>query len=153
MTGKDPQKQFHDALERLELGLETPFVPGDLEQWFAALSEAVRETDELIHPLFERTHKAQLNEIFQEDPGLEHRVEQLQRQDRETLEQFERFASKVERLAATASKVEPDEARIKKSCYKLAEEGLAVVIAARKQEVAIRTWLIEALERDRGVVD
>jgi hypothetical protein len=149
----ESQQKLTDALATLEKCLETPFVPGELERWFHAVETGVAEVRGHLRPVFERTHRAVLEEIFQEDPGLEHRIEQLRREDAEALEQFERFSDKSRRLAAVARRVEPDEARIKDECYTLVEEGLAFVISARKQEVALRTWLIEALERDRGVVD
>ena len=152
-TNREFQQQYTACLEKLEHCLETPFVPGELERWFEQTQQAMQDVAKLLPRQLDETHAQQLQEIESEDPGLEHRVEEIRRVDGELRERFAQFHKRVDQLAKGAGNVEPDEARMKEACYELVDEGLALVIAARKQEVALRTWLLEAFDRDRGVVD
>lgn len=153
MSRTEQPQPFEAALDKLEVCLETPFVPGELERWFEDLQQAVAALDELLRPQFQEVHERQLEEIFEQDPGLQHRVEQIRREDARVAAQFDLLAQRVGTMAKSASKAGPDEASLKEDCYKLVEDGLAFVIAARKQQVAVRTWLVEAFDRDCGTMD
>ena len=77
-------------------------------------------------------------------------VERLKSGDDDTQDQFDKLRESTNRLAAKASKVEPDESRLEEDLVALTELGLAFVIHARKQEIAIDTWQQEAIYRETG---
>jgi hypothetical protein len=56
-------------------------------------------------------------------------------------------------ISVAAAKVEPDELTLAKARDHLVERGLSLVLRIRKQEAAVKTWYLEAFQRDRGVGD
>jgi hypothetical protein len=145
------QSEFRDALQSLETCLETPRVSGELERWMADVQRNVESIGKLLQKQIERQHAARLGQIAVEDPELNAAVEHVKTGDDETREQFENLRERTNRLAAKATKVEPDESRLEEDVVALTALGLAFVIHARKQEVAIDAWQQEALYRDTGV--
>ncbi|HLJ11096.1 MAG TPA: hypothetical protein VKU82_07900, partial [Planctomycetaceae bacterium] len=77
-------------------------------------------------------------------------VERLKSGDDETRQQFKNLRERSHRLTMKATKVEPDESRLEDELVALTELGLAFVIHARKQEIAIDAWQQEAVYRDTG---
>jgi hypothetical protein len=59
----------------------------------------------------------------------------------------------MELLRPLVQRVEPDEMRAESAMAEFAQTLLDLVQRLRKQEVALRTWLVEAFTRDRGAVD
>src|SRR5947209_3460746 len=142
-----------EALARLEMCLETPMVPGELEVWTDQLAKAATEAGEQLTTAIQKDHAEKLAQISHEDRGLSRRVSQLKEDDQESLRRWDAFRSQLQVLTRKAGHFEPDELPIEDALKRFIAQGLAFVIHVRKQEIALDTWLGEALDRDRGVVD
>lgn len=142
-----------ESLAELELALETPVVPGELERWTSAVEQALTVVEPLLVEVIEKEHSQNINQISQEDPGLLRVAAQLTEGDYESLQSLKNLRHQVGRLATVAEVVEPDEARLEDPLNTFISAGLEFIIHARKQEVALDTWMMEAINRDRGVVD
>jgi len=146
-----PQKsEFRDALQSLEMCLECPRVSGELERWIADVQRNVAFIGTLLPKQIEKQHAARLRQIAVDEPELNGEVERLKAGDAETRQQFANLRERTNRLATRATKVEPDESRLEEELTALSTLGLAFVIHARKQEIAIDVWQQEALYRDTG---
>ena len=144
------QQEIRDALEELELALETPLVPGEAENWIAAVEAACQATGDVLQRQIAVAHKQQFAEIIEQDPGLQSRVEELQAGDEKSLEMFASFRAHIERLRPKVAALEPDEGRLEERLKALSEEGLEFVVHARSQETAVTTWFVESFNRERG---
>ena len=142
--------EFRDLLQSLETCFETPRVSGSLEPWIADVHRNVELIGELLPKQIERQHATRLRQIAVEDPELNAEVERLKSGDDQTREQFENLRDRTNRLVKKATNVEPDEARLEEELVELTALGLAFIIHARKQEIAVDTWQQEALYRDTG---
>jgi len=148
-----PQQAVRTALEKLEMSVETPLVPGEMERWIGAVSENWQTLVPLLQPLITEQHLAQFQEIRQEDPGLTHRVERMQAEDEGIEQAAEALGRQIEQMKLDISKGEPDEASLKPELKHFVGDVLRFIIRVRMQEQAVRTWLQEAFMRDRGTVD
>lgn len=145
--------ELHDLLETFESNLESPAVPGEMEEWIQAVHRSFEELEQCVAQQIRGDHRAEFDEIVNEDPGLSQRVEEMARDDRACLERLHEFHGRITRLAGKIPKIEPDEQLVRKEFSEVVDQGLALVIQIRKQEKAVSTWLSEALTRDRGTVD
>lgn len=150
---KRRKREFSQAVRALETSLEAPLVPGESQRWIHAVREACSQLRLLLKQHFEETHGEILGTIAEEDPGLSHRVEALRNVDRRLREDFESITSQATQLLERIDAAAPDERKVRASVEELSEHALAFVIQVRKQEAALSTWLQEAVNRDRGVVD
>lgn len=150
MNPTDHEDEFRDALHALETCLETPRVSGELERWLVDVQRNIDWVGTLLTRQLERQHASRLRQITVEDPELHPQVERLKNGDDETREQFDKLRSWTDRLAKKGSKVEPDELRLEEEIVEFSASGLAFIIHARKQEIAIETWLQESLYRETG---
>lgn len=150
---KRPDDQFNGALDELERCAESPFIPGELERWHAAVSESLQRFTPLLKEHAQTVHPAEFQNITDEDPELLQRVELMREEDREIECEAERLLEDAARLQPAVQRVEPDEARVETTLTRFANAMLGFVIRVRKQEIAVRTWLGEAFGRDRGTVD
>jgi septal ring factor EnvC (AmiA/AmiB activator) len=141
------------ALDSLEACAGTPFVPGEMVAWLRATDHALERLYPLVSRQISQVHSAQYAEISQEDPELLRQVEILQQEDQAILEQLSSAQSRMELLRPLVQRVEPDEKRAESAMAEFAQTLLDLVQRLRKQEVALRTWLVEAFTRDRGAVD
>ena len=86
-----------DAVEQLEVALQTPFVPGEMVNW----AEAVRRSLTALHsPLNEQlnqVHHRTIKQIALEDPELSARAANLKQADEQSMQQFERLLQRVQR--------------------------------------------------------
>jgi hypothetical protein len=142
-----------NAVGHLATCLETPQVPGELEHWMATVRQAADGAGQLLRRRLATVHKTDYAEIAAADPGLLHRVEQMKTEDARSLELLDALGKRIEVLDDKVRRVEPNELAIADELQGLVDQGLAFVIQVQKQEVARRTWLQEAFNRDRGVVD
>lgn len=145
--------ELRELLERFEANLESPAVPGEMEQWVQAVHRSFEDLEERAKRRIREDHRAEFDEIVDQDPGLSQRVEDMQRDDRDCLERLQDFHERISRLAGKISEIEPDEKLARKEFQEIVDRGLALVIQIRKQEKAVSTWLSEALSRDGGTVD
>lgn len=141
-----------ETLAALEGAVATPFVPGELESWIGSVEDAFQRLKPLLPELFD-SHQAQFQEIRNEDPGLHQRVDQMRETDREIGAAADELQRRIPTLQQIVTNLEPDEAQLMSTMNSFVDECFAFIIAIRKQERAVRTWLLEALNRDRGDVD
>jgi hypothetical protein len=140
-------------LRELETCLETPFVPGDLERWMDAVSASWRRLSPAFRDRFEREQPELIEQIASDDPELLERADELRAHNDQVLQRFRDVDRRIAELSERVPRIEPDEKRVDDELSRLVAEGLALIIEARKQEVAARTWLLEAYERETGPVD
>jgi hypothetical protein len=151
MDRPSQESGFCNALRSLETCLETPRVSGELEPWLVDVQKNVDLIGSLLPRQLERQHASLLRQIAVEDPELRPQVAHLESGDAECREQFGKLRDWTSRLAKGATNAEPDETRLEQEVVAFIAGGLAFIIHARKQEVAIETWLHESLYRDTGV--
>lgn len=144
--------ELMDSLATLEMSLETPVVPGESETWLQQVEQVFGKVEAAFQDR-QADHRRQFTEIADTDAGLLRRVEQMKEQDQVLVGQFADFRQLLSTQSQFAASGELEAGRTGPSLEKISALGLALVIAVRKQELAIATWLSEALERDRGVVD
>ena len=152
-TEHPPESELRTALAAFETALTTPVVSGELADWVESLQETWQEASSQLHGSIQDAHPRQYEQIADADPSLLPRIEQLKAEDTELAQQREHVNQLLARAAQHVPKLEPDEAKAQKHMENLINEGLALVVRARKQEVSIETWFLEAFNRDRGAVD
>lgn len=145
-------EQFETALAELETALEMPALPGEIPQWIAEVRKQVHAFENHLRSRLESRHERMYAEIEKEDPELFRRVEQMRTEDQALREAYGALTAEVHRFDQLGEKIEPAEA-VAAWVNNLRESGTRLVIRIRTQELAIKTWLTEALTRDRGVVD
>ncbi len=149
MAPQSRTKTLHDALEAFETSLEMPWVPGELEEWLESAQESFVALQKLWEEHRREVHSGEFESI-ESDPNQAARVERLKREDQRLKADFAQLAATLERLPARVSEAETDEESARDQLESLSEQGIALVIRARKQELAAHTWLLEALDRDLG---
>jgi hypothetical protein len=97
-------------------------------------------------------HQADFKQILSNDLALEPRVQELTANDEELCQQLDsslKLAAVIEKaLLASDGQLEAGA-----HADRLFEKCMLLVIRLRKQEQAVASWFVEALHRDRGVVD
>lgn len=149
---KEQQEHLQVKLSDFEHCVETPFVPGELEGWLNQTHQALQQLIPQIELLTQHIHKDEFTEIAEEDPGLLGRVESMRDEDRTVQEEMQQLVKNLEQLRAqeTRGATETD---LKQDLDAFVSTALTFLNRVRSQEVAIRTWLVEAFNRDRGEVD
>jgi hypothetical protein len=145
--------ELHAALEMMEMCLETPLVAGELESWVESLQAACGKALEQWNRASQVDHPAQFNQMTREDPEMDSRIQSLQEEDMAITGQFDAMCQDVATLQERAPTMEEDEGRFKSVIDDQKQAGLNLVIRIRSQEQAIRTWFMEAFDRDRGSGD
>jgi len=153
MINKIDNPELIEALADLEVSLETPFVPGELESWAQNVQTRLTDLQPLLVNQVQKVNSPLLEEIKTEDPGLLSRVENLRTRDEECLEELETLLRTIGTLNELVCELEPNETKLKTQLNDLVRQGLDFVIGVRTQLVALQTWHQEAFVRDRGVVD
>jgi hypothetical protein len=146
------EQAFQRALDGFEACAGTPFVPGEMVGWLGALEEALGQ----LRPLLERqaaVHGTEFAEMSRQDPEMLRHVEMLQEEDRAIAAQLCGLEERLQVLRPLVHRVGPDEKRVEAVMAEHAEGARLLVSRIRKQEVSVRTWLVEAFTRDRGDVD
>ncbi|REK18789.1 MAG: hypothetical protein DWQ37_03000 [Planctomycetota bacterium] len=147
-------KPLGEVMSLLERRLETPIVPGELSAWLASASEAFDQVEPLLRAHIEKDHAEQLKEIRNQDAELAHRVSQLREEDARILAEFGVLRQELASLAKQGEQTPvPKSGPAYDAAEKMADRGLKLAVAFRKQEAAIATWFVEAFQRDRGPVD
>ncbi len=140
------------ALESFETALLTPITSGDLADWVMKMHSAWHITGDELH-LEGRLHEQQFDEIANQDPELLFRVEQLRSEEAELRKLCEHIGKAISRLADHCQQLEPDEERARRPTQQIIDDGLALVLRVKRQNIAVQTWYNEAFNRDRGPVD
>lgn len=141
------------ALKYFTLCLGDPCVPGELEVWIKAVSEALSGLNAAIRHHISQNHQEQFARITEEDSEMFHQVALLKKEDRNILQQIESLVGRTRKLAERVPRVESNEAQVHEELSGLITEGLAFAVQVQRQEIAIRTWFQEAFLRERGVAD
>jgi hypothetical protein len=137
----------------LETALHTPFISGELETWVTTLQRAVDTVEPTLNHELETVHREQFAVIGRESDHLATRVPDLVAADKGIREGFDRFKARIKDLEPRAEKVGPDEGRVNHHLTELIQQGIALVNEIRRQDVAVRTWWVEAMNRDTGTID
>ena len=145
--------EYRAALDKLETSLNTPIVAGELADWAGVVSNTWADATEQIVRQIQEVHPRQFEEMADADPEMLSRVETLKTEDDEIEQDRDSFQRHLARVVEHAPSFERDEEKIKSYTTSLMDTGLALVQRARKQEVALQTWFVEAFNRDRGVAD
>lgn len=146
-------QNFEKALAALEKALESPWIPGELESWAQEVLTQTEAFEPLLAQRMAARHEDLFGEIEQNDAELMRRVELMRGEDERIRAEFTEVLSRAARLAGKAGAIEPDERAVSDGVERFADEALALVIAIRKQELAVSTWLVESVARDRGPKD
>lgn len=144
---------FEDKLKRFETALEAPVVPGELEQWVTGVRDTAQEFADQLKQHLEDVHEKECQQIAKEDPEMMRHVKQLKQAGQESAQRMCAFLDHVAKLRRKAPRQEPAEVPLNGEIQRLSDDGLALVIHVRKQEVGRRTWLQEAFNRIRGDAD
>ena len=147
------EMELRDGLGEFEHRLETPIVPGEMENWLRGVHESSCHVAAVLLERVDHAHGAILREILREDTSLAARVEQLEEEDEGILARAGEIQRSAENLLVAAAKVEPHEGKIDSAVRLFTDDALQFVLRVRKQEAALETWYQEAFMRDRGVVD
>ncbi len=142
-----------DAIEELEVSLESPLVPGDMADWADAVRQSCARLQPVLTDQVYAVHAHAIDQIKSEDPELSTCAANLRHTDEITMQQFARIANWVSNLPERVNQVEPDEGCMTDELHELIHDGLNFVLHVRGQETALRTWMVESLYRDRGAVD
>jgi hypothetical protein len=150
MNQTNSETELREALASFETSVATPIVSGELPDWTDKVQKAWSEASAQVHYHVKHLHPRQYQEISSEDPALFQQVELLKAEDETLEQQREKLNQKVTSVTTHAPKLEPDEGKANNHVQSLIDEGLAFVVRARKQEVAVQTWYVEAFNRERG---
>jgi hypothetical protein len=152
-TSMTLEQQLAETLSKLETALLSPVIAGEFSQWVLAVQEAAATLTVDLTSFLHSVLHVQYKEIAKADLEMATQVEKLMAGDQHLLEQLRRFHEDLYSLAAAAERVERDEAKLRGLRQKLEDEGIALIVAIKKQQAAANTWLSEAHFRDRGVKD
>lgn len=144
---------FREVLDELERVLLSPLVSGELTTWTETALRAFHAAAPLLRERVEVNHPEELEEIMEDDPELASQVEKMRQADLEILASIERLDKVLSKLFTVAPQVEPNEAPAADVLLRVSEQGIALVVAIRRQEEAMKVWRQEALLRDRGIAD
>jgi len=146
------QEELKLKLGEFEQAVEVPFIPGELPNWL----KTTREKFERLRPQLQlqtrHIHADEFAEIAEEDPELLGRVESMREEDRGIMAECREIADRLEKLCKGEEKG-ASETDLKEDLNQFVSLSLEFVTRIRKQEVTLRTWLVEAFTRDRGTVD
>jgi len=154
MEAQAPLKnELQTSLQLFETCLETPLVPGELSSWSEQLATACCTAKEQWIQASQVEHPEQFKQIRKQDNEMGTRVQNMQEEDIQIACQFDAVCQDVANFHDRAPMMEGDEARFRPAMQDLVEAGLKLVIRIRTQEQAIKTWFLEAFDRDRGNAD
>ncbi|MFT5328149.1 MAG: hypothetical protein ACI8P0_006061 [Planctomycetaceae bacterium] len=139
-----------DAVERLEVSLHSPVVPGEMIGWADSLRKAVSDLHSPLNEQLNQVHHRAIKQIAVEDPELSARAVHLKHTDEQNIQTFERLLTQVSNLPERVSQAEPDEGSMMTELRETIDDGLEFVLSVRGQETALSTWMNESLNRDRG---
>jgi hypothetical protein len=150
MSQTNSETDLREALESFETSVATPIVSGELPDWADKLQKAWLEASAQVHYHVKHLHPRQYREISNEDPALFQQVELLKAEDDAIELEREKLNGRVTGVATHVPKVEPDEGKANRYVHTLIDDAMAFIMRARKQEVAVQTWYMEAFNRERG---
>ena len=147
------EKDVFEQLEKLERTVYVPIVSGEVTQWLDAVVKAIKSVDETACGYFRAVHPELYEQITEQDPEQNSRVQALEREDDEICASLQALVDFAEKLKGVGKCVEPDERRLANVNKELSDRAVGLVQRIRKHETEISTWHVEAMMRDRGPVD
>ena len=147
------ETELLQALERFESHLDTPIVPGELPDWLRSIQRGCQRARIALIREFDEVHPELFNEIEEQDPGLIQRVEQMQDTDGDLWKRCLEIESLWQTMGPRAEQAEPHESQLHPRIDELTGRSLKWIVDVRRQEQTVKTWYVEAFQRDRGVVD
>ena len=142
-----------DAVEKLEVALQTPFVPGEMVSWAEAVRRSLMTVHSSLNEQINHVHHRTIKQIALEDPELSARAVNLKQADEQNMSNLEQLLNRAWNLPERVDQAEPDESSMESELREIIDDGLKFVLAVRGQETAIDTWMSESLNRDRGEGD
>lgn len=152
MTQNPQEVQLKEVVEKLEHALLTPVLSGELTGWVTTVQDAADDLDEQIRPFLEVLH-SEYKEIVKADNELMSKVEQLVADEKKFLLQLEEFRRDLHLLVERTPTVFSDEAKVAEERARVEKQGMKLLLQIKRQQMAVTTWLSEAVYRDRGPVD
>ena len=146
-------RRFREAVDRFETALLTPQVAGEVAAWADSLLQAWRGLTPLLCRRIDDVHRPQYKEIAREDPENLARVAHLKAEDEAILSCLEKLGVTINELSQCASILPREETPLQDATAGVVECGGKFLLKLKAQEVAVRTWLMEAFNRERGVGD
>jgi hypothetical protein len=178
---KTQQEQLHAELANFEQCASTPFVPGELDSWLDEVRTAWQALWPQLQVQTQYIHAKEFAQIAHEDPELSCRVREMREEDTALMALTDQLSDQLKwmekRLEEGTAEPEfgekvtgPDnkdidptsrdfqdkgamETDLKQDLDQFVTESLSLVSRIRKQEITVRTWLMEAYTRDKGVMD
>ena len=149
-----PEQELKDALDAFETNLETPIIPGEFGRWSQYVQESWPTVAALVRQEIKSTHRKQLEDIAKQDSEMLAVVKQIQKEDIEITRELDEVGGMVDRLAAQAPTLERTPGDTQDSAAApIIKRGIDFITRVKTQQVAVRTWLSEAFNRERGVGD
>jgi len=178
---KSQEEQLQGSLAEFEERVSVPLVPGELDSWLDEVKTSWQALWPQLQVQTQYIHAKEFSQIAEEDPELSCRVREMREEDTALMAQSDAVADQLNYLENRLRQgmAEPDlserklqpgtteakpnvgdfydegamETELKQDVDQFVTQGLALVSRIRKQEVAVRTWLVEAFTRDKGVMD
>jgi hypothetical protein len=145
--------ELEDALNNLQQAIHVPVVSGELIDWLQLSVDGLKRVNILVEREVGASHRELFAQIIEDDPELSQQVEKLQDEDHAILEQANGLTAMGHKLQQIGDGIEPHESQLAPAVDRFVHDCEGLFMRIRKQEVAISTWLQEALERDRGTGD
>ena len=149
---KTQEEQLKHKLSEFEERAETPLIPGELDNWLSEVGSAFEELLPQLRLQTQHIHADEFAEIAEEDPELFARIEEMRAEDQSIMSLADQAAESLESLKARREQ-DATETDLKQDLDDFVSLSLGLVTRIRKQEVTVRTWLVEAFTRDRGEMD
>ena len=147
-------RELKEVLEAFETSLATPVISGDLPSWIGYVQENWTDLVPLVHQQIDVQHRAELKEISKENTELLPRVQQLEVEDEALRELVRSLTASITRLSQNTARDETHETKSQENvASSLAVEGMAFVTRLKAHDVAVKTWLGEAFNRENGAGD
>jgi hypothetical protein len=84
-----------DAVEQLEVSLQSPIVPGEMVAWAETLRRSLNSLHSPLKEQINQVHQQTIKQIAIEDPELTVRAVNLNSTDEQNLQEFERLLKYV----------------------------------------------------------
>jgi len=147
-------RELKEVLIAFETSLATPVISGDLPAWIGYVHQNWTDLVPLLQQQLDVQHRAELKEIGRENTELLPRVQQLEIEDEAIREEIRSLTAVITGLARNSARDETHETKSQENIAAvLVADGQAFVTRVRSQDVAVKTWLGEAFNRDNGAGD
>lgn len=145
------------VLAELEKLLETPIVPGEMAEWYRSVTHKLKDLGSTHERVRNAIHDSQFSQIEQVDPEQLNHVQKMRAEDKEIALEIARLSRSAavlnEHVDRSEDAQQRDESQLASLTSQLNEDALALIIRIRAQENSLRTWYLEAFDRDRGTAD